>query len=202
MSKDHRRLVTGLVRESQAQVVVEIGVLRGHLSKQLWSIACVEKLILVDSYDVENFSVIRDGKLKRSKELDRKEEFSQRTLDEMYKSIMKAAPDNVEFMRMTSIEAAALVPNSSVDLVFLDTMHFYEDVIEDIDAWLPKIKRGGVFSGDDMSNRFPGVRKAVAERLPSYRNYGRVWWATVGEEIEYTVDSDGSNWMAKTKGLG
>ena len=188
--KDHRRLVTRLVEESQSQVVVEIGVFRGALSKRLWSTACVKKLILVDSYDIENFSVIRDGKMRRSKELERRGEFNQRSLDEMYESITKDAPDSVEFMRMASIEAAALVPNSSVDFVFLDTMHFYEDVIEDIDAWLPKIKRGGVFSGDDMSTRFPGVRKAVAEKLPSFRNYGRVWWSTVGEETEYTVSAD------------
>lgn len=192
MAKDFRRNVIQLVKAAEPRVVVEIGVLRGLLSRMLWSTACVEKLILVDSYRIESFSTIREGKLMRSKELDRPNGFDQQTLDAMYEAVVIAAPSSVEFMRMPSIEAAALVPDASLDFVFLDAMHFYEDVIEDIDAWLPKLKSGGVFSGDDMSSRFPGVEKAVTEKLPNFHNYERVWWSVVGGETDYLMNADGT----------
>lgn len=192
MGKDFRRTAIQLVKATEAKVVVEIGVLRGLLSRMLWSTECVEKLILVDSYRIENFSVIREGELMRSKELDRPNGFDQQTLDDMYEAVVRDAPNSVEFMRMPSVEAAALVPDASLDFVFLDAMHFYEDVIEDIDAWLPKLKSGGVFSGDDMSSRFPGVKKAVIERLPNFHNYERVWWSVVGGETNYLMNPDGT----------
>lgn len=189
--KDFRRNVVQLVKATEAQVVVEIGVLRGLLSRMLWSTECVEKLILVDSYNIENFSAVREGKVRRSLELNRPG-FNQQSLDDMYEAVTRDAPDSVEFMRMKSVEAAALVPDASLDFVFLDAMHFYEDVVEDIEAWLPKIKKGGVFSGDDMSSRFPGVEKAVTEKLPNFHNYARVWWAVVGGETDYLMNPDGT----------
>ena len=50
-----------------------------------------------------------------------------------------------------------------LDLVFIDAAHTYEAVAEDIRAWLPKVRLGGVLCGDDYPHR--GVRRAVGEAL-------------------------------------
>lgn len=70
-----------------------------------------------------------------------------------------------------SVNAAKQVSDNSLDLVFIDGDHSYEGVIADIDAWLPKIRKGGFISGHDFDNTvkygdlFKGVDKAVEERF-------------------------------------
>ena len=71
----------------------------------------------------------------------------------------------VEVQRTPSVEAAAKTPDESFDLVFIDGDHSHEQCRADIEAWLPKIKRGGVMLGHDYGPNHPGVMQAVAEVL-------------------------------------
>lgn len=64
-------------------------------------------------------------------------------------------------MRMSSVDAAREFKDESVDFVYLDGSHDYESVRSDIYAWYPKLKKGGLMSGDDCT--WPGVVKAVNE---------------------------------------
>lgn len=66
-------------------------------------------------------------------------------------------------LRMNSIEASKLHSDSSIDIVFIDANHAYEYVIKDIEAWLPKIKPGGILAGHDYG--WSGVNRAVHEKF-------------------------------------
>jgi predicted O-methyltransferase YrrM len=51
-----------------------------------------------------------------------------------------------------------------VDLVYVDSSHTREDTIEELHAWLPALREGGVIALDDYGHPdFPGVRQAVEE---------------------------------------
>jgi Methyltransferase domain len=78
-------------------------------------------------------------------------------------------------MRMTSLEAAAIYADNSLDAVFIDASHEYEDVKADIMAWFPKIKIGGILAGHDIT--CPTVKQAVEELLPSYQMIEGSCWA-------------------------
>ena len=65
--------------------------------------------------------------------------------------------------------------DSSLDFVFLDASHTYEDVKADIQAWKPKIKKGGYLGGHDFQIDFPGVVQAVQEEIPEYMRLGFSW---------------------------
>ncbi len=70
-------------------------------------------------------------------------------------------------VRMTSVEAAGQYQDNSLDFVFIDAGHTYEDVRADIVAWLPKVKPGGWIGGHD----YPwceGVRRACKELIPNH----------------------------------
>ena len=72
------------------------------------------------------------------------------TLYDTFLNNMKPAEGLYRPLRMTSLEAAAQYEDNSIDFLMLDGSHETEDVIADIKAFLPKMKDGGVMTGDDV----------------------------------------------------
>jgi len=56
---------------------------------------------------------------------------------------------SVEIQKMTSLEASKLYEDETFDFIFIDADHQFKSVSEDIEAWIPKVKKGGVISGHD-----------------------------------------------------
>jgi cephalosporin hydroxylase len=79
-------------------------------------------------------------------------------------------------LRLTSVQAARLFEPKTVDFVFIDGLHTYKNVLEDIDAWKPLIKSGGVLSGHDYDAVHPEVQMAVHDRFGQVPNRGNSWW--------------------------
>jgi predicted O-methyltransferase YrrM len=69
--------------------------------------------------------------------------------------------DYVTPLKMTSKEAAELFDNGSLDFVFLDAEHLFQDVLDDLSYWWPKVKVGGILAGHDWNG--VGVNKAVRD---------------------------------------
>jgi len=95
----------------------------------------------------------------------------------------QAYRDRRRFLIMESIEAAKLVPDGSLDLVFIDGTHTYDEVWQDITAWWPKLKSGcgSIMSGHDYSRKFRGLKQAVNEWAEENGHElgflpNRVWW--------------------------
>jgi predicted O-methyltransferase YrrM len=80
--------------------------------------------------------------------------------------------------REASIAAAARFADRSIDFLWLDAGHRYDDVLADLQAWLPKVRDGGVIGGDDYG--FLGVSTAVKEILGTDFETGDAdnwpWW--------------------------
>ena len=79
---------------------------------------------------------------------------------------MQFAKDNhprVVLHRHFTNYAHKFVEDNSLDFIFIDAGHEYEDVLEDIHYWYPKVKPGGHIMGHDINQ--PQVRKAVNEKL-------------------------------------
>lgn len=84
-------------------------------------------------------------------------------------------------IRENSVKAAARLPDDSFDFVFIDADHSYDAVSQDISAWYPKVRSGGLFCGHDY--RWPEVTKAVGEFSERSRLDGfftpvesDIWW--------------------------
>lgn len=87
------------------------------------------------------------------------------TLYDEFLANMEHVKNIINPIRMTSMEAVKLYEDASLDFVLIDGSHEYDDVCNDINEWLKKIKVGGMIAGDDFE--WPGVKQAVKELLPS-----------------------------------
>lgn len=52
-----------------------------------------------------------------------------------------------------------------IDIGFIDALHDYESVLEDIRLWWPKVRIGGMLCGHDFNHKWPGVERAVADNF-------------------------------------
>lgn len=50
--------------------------------------------------------------------------------------------NNVKTIDMPSLEAVNLFSDNSLDVIFIDADHRYKNIKADIEAWLPKLKKG------------------------------------------------------------
>jgi hypothetical protein len=76
------------------------------------------------------------------------------------------AAHKINYRTGTSVEMAQqfTLDGRMFDIVFIDADHSYESVRDDITAWLPLVRDGGILIGHDWgSEQFPGVAQAVTE---------------------------------------
>ena len=90
-----------------------------------------------------------------------------------FKTNLKPVLPLVNPIRMTSLEASTLYPDGSLDFVFIDASHEYEDVLDDIKAWMPKVKPTGILAGHDYHQK--DVKKAVDEIFGSVAEQEYCW---------------------------
>lgn len=78
--------------------------------------------------------------------------------------------DRICWIQKPSVEAARQFVDERLDFVYIDGAHDRLSVIRDLNAWFPKVKHGGMFSGHDYENTIEGlkyieVKSAVDEWL-------------------------------------
>jgi predicted O-methyltransferase YrrM len=72
---------------------------------------------------------------------------------------------NIQLITKTSDDAVSDFQDESLDFVYIDGIHTYDQVKKDIQNYLSKVKKGGVIGGHDYVQGWSGVMKAVNEVL-------------------------------------
>ena len=104
-------------------VCLEIGVKKGSHACQMYNVLNPSELHLVDIVD------------KREKNPELKNLTSR---------------DNVNFLVEDSKKCHSLFPNEFFDFIYIDGNHKYEEVLSDLENWVPKVKNGGWITGHDF----------------------------------------------------
>ena len=153
-------------RDKRPLVGVEIGVSKGFNAVATMKLVGFDKFYLVDPYEkyFDQGAYHDDG----VRFYGPNERIAHKLLDNF---------SGASFVRETSVEAAKVVPGK-VDWCYIDGNHSYEYVIADIEAWLPKIKKGGVLAGHDFYGNYPGVLRAVVEKFgwDGIKSGNTDWW--------------------------
>ena len=76
--------------------------------------------------------------------------------------------DRVNIFKETTNNMAKNIQDNLFDLIFIDADHRYEAVKQDLQDWLPKLKKGGTICGHDYGN-WEGVGRAVNEKWSNVR---------------------------------
>lgn len=102
--------------------------------------------------------------------------------------------DIVNVFAMPSMEAVKFIDDGSLDIVFIDASHDYINVSNDIEAWLPKVRKGGIICGHDcesnewdeayihqdyVNGKHHGVIKAVHEKFNDVTIDRFIWWKII-----------------------
>ncbi len=152
--------VSRLVKRFNAKVIAEIGVCLGHTATE----------------------VLNDNKIKQYYMIDHWE-----NNDNYLKIVNNFYDCGLEIIKAKSWDALGMVPDYSLDLLYLDAGHTYPQTIRDLKTWYKKIKHGGVLVGDGFNHpKHPkyGVKRAVLQIFKP-------------EEVNRNLGSDSNYWIYK-----
>ncbi len=166
----YRRKLMYLIRAEGGGKFAEIGVLGGKTCR-----AALEYCgdIITEYWAIDPWVVVYFGKRKH---------WSKGSWDNTYSIVLKLMEGypQLRVFRMTSIEGAAIAQAEGLkfDMVFIDGDHSYEMVKADILCWKPLVRKGGLLTGHDYSDKHDGVVNAVHELLGEDNITilpGRIW---------------------------
>jgi len=157
--QSHRGMIAELYKELDYKVGAEVGVELGKFSRTICDTVPGVKLFCIDPWAAYNRN-------------------SQDREDNIYRNAMvRLNGCNIEVMRMTSLEASQKIDDNSLDFVYIDALHEFDNVMMDIILWSKKVRSGGIVSGHDylIHYRF-GVIEAV--KAYTYANNINLWYVT------------------------
>ena len=133
-----------LISTPKGGICAEIGVWQGEFSGRILKTAHPRELHLVDPWLFAPHYPKRlwGGAVAKN----------QADMDAMRDAVARkfSGHPEVKIHRATSTEAANGFPNHYFDWIYIDGDHSYEAVLEDLRAWYPKMKPGGLICLDDL----------------------------------------------------
>ena len=144
--------------------ICEIGVYCGRVTA-MWNVELINQNIDYTYFAVDHFQ----GSAEHRKDRDY---FAEATLN------LAPIAHKIQIIKNDSISESIKHPDNYFDIVYIDASHDYLSVLQDIIAWLPKVKIGGYIAGDDYIAGHPGVVKAVdyAFALETIKKIGGQQW--------------------------
>jgi len=135
-------------------VWVELGVFLGDFSKKIYELSNPLELHLVDTFPDVMVSGDKDGNNVIQADLSK----APNDLEKYFVN------KNVKIHKMMSFEFLENLPDSSIDVVYIDADHSYNSVKKDLELSMRKVRKSGLITGHDYCpTSFPGVYRAVNE---------------------------------------
>lgn len=157
----------------------EVGVFTGYYSEVLCK--------AIPGLDLTCVDIWGEGKYRRAEE----------------ECLARLAPYGCKIIKNYSVEGAKEVEDDSLDFVYIDAAHDYENVKADIKAWAPKVRVGGIIAGDDFYD-FPSGKGGVMRAATEFTSHHHYDLNLTKWNIEDPVRDDRmpSFWFVKTHNNG
>ncbi len=143
-----RAQIPGILIKMNAQRICEVGVRNGeHLANLM--VPNIQQAVAVDMWK-------ETGVRSQNDECCSVAEF-----EAQYESV-KALDSRIIIDRCSSLEAASHYPDGFFDFVYIDADHTESAVNDDLKAWWPKVRLGGILAGHDFVNVAPICKDGTA----------------------------------------
>jgi predicted O-methyltransferase YrrM len=158
------KTILPLIKDNHKLMIAEIGVYQGR-GTSIWNTILINEGVEYEYKAIDHF--------KGSSEHDKTINYYDITLKNL-----KLISDRIEIIKNDSLLESKNYDNEYFDIVYIDASHEYELVLDDINHWLPKVKKGGIICGDDYILGWPGVMRAVNEIFENKVNIigNQQWW--------------------------
>jgi len=133
-----------LCKDMKYQFGAEIGVDKGTFSHHMVSKSDLQKYYCIDPW-IDDFGS-GYGKEKYDKDGSNRQKDCENHLKEFIDA------GRVELVKAFSIEVYQEIPDGLLDFVYIDGDHSLEGIFNDIYAWTPKVRTGGVVAGHDYKD--------------------------------------------------
>lgn len=153
----------GLIGEA-----IEVGCAKGNFAREFLSQWRGKKYYLLDPWESQDKEIYRE---------DQPNDWD----DWKNQCELLAKEDNrVELIQGYSPDESSRFKAGSLDSVFIDGNHSYRAVMEDLDAWWPKVKIGGIMGGHDFETRTEGGAWIEVDRAVERwsREHGVIFYVT------------------------
>jgi len=161
--------------EQGFKIGAEVGVERGYYSKSLLDANPGLKLYCVDAWKA--YKGYRDhtnqAKLER---------YYHETLE-----LLEPYGLNVKVLRGWSLDMAEQIPDGSLDFAYLDANHDFRHLIDDVDTWSKKVRKGGIVAGHDYNRHRRSIECQVKPAIDA-------WGHAYGIKINVTNEPDFPSW--------
>lgn len=149
-------ILASFMLEQGYKTFVEVGCKEGRTTGHILKTVPDSRVVAIDPW------IVQEATHDPTKETYADWDFSQIEA-EFWENVGDNKDGRCDFYRKTSEEASWLFHKGFADLIFIDALHDYEHVKQDIALWWPKVRIGGILSLHDFNHKWPGVERAVAE---------------------------------------
>lgn len=176
--KSREELVKHVAKECPEGYGVEVGVQEGKFSKIILDNWNCEKLFLVDPWEEYDEYQSDLGAVSQEQH----EHNLNKTIANTF-----GYDDRVEIIRDYSVNASDEFHDESLDFVYLDARHDKDGIFEDIEAWWPKVSKGGILAGHDYTDLEQGINKIEVKSVVD----------EYFDEVNCTLDGPYPSWWIK-----
>jgi len=178
---NHAAVLIRLLKDRPHGTGAEVGVNRGHTAVRLLRhLPALHTYYAVDPWlPYPAYQAFLAASKRRDRE----------SFDRAFREFMERITPHIGrvfILRTFSLWAAMALPDRHLDFVFIDANHSYEYVRQDIAAWTPKVRPGGIVAGHDFLARSRageewGVIRAVREAFGDdvHIEPHHVWWVEI-----------------------
>lgn len=167
-----RRNFSDLINERKYRVAVEIGVGHGGFSAYLLESCPRLNLFSIDPF--VDCAESRDGAERNTREK------------------LEPFGDRSKILVAKGIESFEKFEDNSIDFLYIDGEHTEPAVTEDLNAWYPKIKSGGIISGHDYG--IGGVAEAVNRFTASHGFEIQLTGVEASYETKWGEEAQQASW--------
>lgn len=172
LQSDITLLIQAINTLGEGLVGLELGVLRGDSSMTILHNCSIEKLYLIDNWKPyhDYLKTIPDGK-----PASYMDEINQEVNEFLTRHKIKNSghTNKVEIIKEDSIKASAFIPDNHLDFIFFDAMMTESQTYKEAFAYLPKVKKGGIFMGHD-ANALQQVISPIEKVKTHFKNDNKI----------------------------